>query len=119
MKTIFDFIRGNWESIVVIMVMLSAMTLKLCSLWRGNIIEWLIVVCAECENLLGGGTGFLKLRTAYAQFVEQFPFFAKLVPFETFSVWVDEALAVLKEKLAVNQKLADYVGVSKESEENT
>lgn len=58
---------------------------------------------AECE--LGSGTGQLKLRFVYDLFTEKFKFTAKLISFETFSLWVDEALDAMRKMLETNDNV--------------
>lgn len=74
-----------------------------------NIKEWLKLAVIEAEKTLGGGTGQLKLRYVYEQAVAQFPWIASLVPFETFSAWVDEALEWMEKQLEQNQAITNYI----------
>lgn len=74
-----------------------------------NIKEWLKLAVVEAEKTLGGGTGQLKLRYVYEQAVAQFPWIASLVPFETFSAWVDEALEWMEKQLEQNQAITNYI----------
>lgn len=67
----------------------------------------LAVTTAEKE--LGGGTGQLKLRYVYDLFVNRYPVAAKVVPFETFSTWVDEALEDMKNMLKSNVAAREFV----------
>lgn len=114
MKLVY-LIMDHWAAIVVGILLAAGLILKLHSLWKGNIIEWLIDVCATMEKAFGGGTGFLKLRGAYNEFIGAFPILSKLISFESFSFMVDEALAELKKNLALNRKISDYIeGVSNE-----
>ncbi len=76
---------------------------------RKNIIEWLVYMCAEAEMSYGSGTGYLKLRDVYTEFVKAFPVLSVIVPFEYFSALVDKALKYLKEKLAENEAICDIV----------
>lgn len=108
MKLIY-IIADNWAALVIGIILLAGIVVKLRSLWKGNIIEWLIDVCATMERAFGGGTGFLKLRGAYNEFIAAFPILSRLISFESFSVMVDEALAELKKNLAKNNKLSYYV----------
>jgi hypothetical protein len=114
-RAIINFFVEYWAVIIVVLILGTSLFLKLKRLWKGNIIEWLIDVCAEMERNLGDGTGFLKLRGAYNEFIATFPIMSKLISFETFSQLVDEALAVLKEKMSVNRKLSDYISGRLES----
>lgn len=72
--------------------------------------EWLLLAVTEAEKMLGDGTGVLKIRSAFAEFVKTFPLLAKIVTFERFSKWVDISLAQMKKMLKDNIKVAEYVG---------
>ena len=72
--------------------------------------EVLLFWVLEAEKELGGGTGQIKLRYVYDLFVMRFPTVAKVISFETFSKWVDEALEQAEEMLHGNEKLVEYIG---------
>ena len=72
--------------------------------------EWLLWAVTEAEKELGGGTGRLKLRQVYDLFVQRFPAVARAVSFDTFSLWVDEALEDMREMLKQNQAVKDLIG---------
>lgn len=74
-----------------------------------NIKEWLKYAVVEAERALGSGTGQLKLRLVYDMAIKQFPFITQLVPFTTFSEWVDEALEWMNSQLAQNKAVNVYV----------
>jgi hypothetical protein len=61
------------------------------------------------EKELGSGTGELKLRYVYDLFLVKFPFTAKLVSFEAFSLWIDEALDEMKKLLQDNNAISKFV----------
>ena len=71
--------------------------------------EWLLFAVTKAVQELGEKTGQLKLRTVYDLFVSKFPTTAKLVSFETFSVWVDEALVEMKKMLENNKQIETIV----------
>ena len=71
--------------------------------------EWLLFAVTKAEQELGEKTGQLKLRTVYDLFVSKFPTTAKLVSFETFSGWVDEALIEMKKMLENNKQIETIV----------
>ena len=71
--------------------------------------EWLVGVVVEAERELGSGTGALKLRQVYDLFVIRFPWMAKIVSFDTFAMWVDDALVVMREMLENNHAVKEYV----------
>ena len=74
-----------------------------------NIKEWLKYAVVEAERELGSGTGQLKLRMVYDMAVKQFPFIVQLIPFDTFSKWVDEALDWMRGQLAENKAAQSYI----------
>ena len=71
--------------------------------------EWLLYDVTMAEKELGGGTGQIKLRNVYDLFIEKFPVTVKLVSFETFSLWVDEALEIMKGMLETNKNVRALV----------
>ena len=74
-----------------------------------NFQEWLKWAVAEAEKQLGSGTGQLKLRLVYDMAVEKFPWITKLVTFEEFSMWVDEALLWLNKQLESNMAVINMI----------
>ena len=74
-----------------------------------NIKEWLKFAVVDAEKELGSGTGQLKLRMVYNMAVKQFPFIVQLIPFDTFSKWVDEALDWMRNQLAENKAAQSYI----------
>lgn len=73
--------------------------------------EWLLFAVIEAERELGSGTGRLKLRSVYDAFVARFGWLAKVIPFNTFSDLVDDALEEMRELLEQNEDIAAYVEV--------
>lgn len=71
--------------------------------------EWLKLAVTLAEKELGSGTGALKLRYVYDLFVSRFPAIAKVVSFQTYSAWVDDALVWLNTQLTNNPTVKDYV----------
>lgn len=74
-----------------------------------NVREWLLFAVTQAEAELGSGTGKLKLRQVYDQFVERFPALALMISFQTFSEMVDDALVEMREMLAKNENIAALV----------
>lgn len=74
-----------------------------------NIKEWLKYAVVEAEKALGSKTGQLKLRMVYDMAVKQFSWIVTLIPFETFSVWVDEALEWMNKQLEENEATQAYI----------
>lgn len=71
--------------------------------------EWLLIAVVEAEQVLGSGTGKLKLRYVYDMFVGKFTWMARVLPFETFSNLVDDALDEMRELIDTNEKVAEIV----------
>lgn len=71
--------------------------------------EWLLYAVTAAEKELGSGTGQIKLRYVYDMFIAKFPYLVKVIPFETFSLLVDEALDKFRGMLDTNTNLQDYV----------
>ena len=71
--------------------------------------EWLLWAVTQAEKELGGGTGQLKLRQVYDLFVQRFPAVAKMISFDAFSLWVDEALEDMREMLKQNKAVKELV----------
>ena len=74
-----------------------------------NLKEWLKWAVVEAEKALGSGTGQLKLRMVYDMAAAKFPWVVKLVSFDLFSAWVDEALEWMRKQLSENKALNYYV----------
>ena len=106
----------NWEIIIGIICVIVVIVITAVKFFKlptneqlAKIKEVLLVWVIQAEKELGGGTGQVKLRYVYDLFVARFPSIAKLVKFETFSLWVDEALAQMEEMLKANKSLENYV----------
>lgn len=76
---------------------------------KGNVKEWLLWAVTQAEQYLGSGTGALKLRYVYDLAVEAFPPIKYLVPFSVFSLWVDEALELMREQIKNNPNIKSFV----------
>ena len=61
------------------------------------------------RSRIGSGTGKLKLRQTYDLFVQRFPSVAMAVSFDTFSMWVDEALEEMRKMLKENKAVKEIV----------
>lgn len=106
----------NWEIIIGIICVIVVIVITAVKFFKlptneqlKKIKEVLLVWVIQAEKELGGGTGQVKLRYVYDLFVARFPAIAKVVKFETFSGWVDEALEQMREMLKVNANLEAYV----------
>ncbi len=71
--------------------------------------EWLLYWVLQAEASLGGGTGKIKLSMVYDAFVQRFPWMAKMVSFETFSLMVDDVLEKMRSMIQSNPALLDTI----------
>lgn len=111
-----EFFTNNWHIILALLAVLAVAILLVYRFFQmpteeqlEAVREWLLGAVAEAEEMLGSGTGELKLRYVYDLFVARFPWVAKILPFEVFSNMVDDALAEMEELLAQNEKIRRYV----------
>ena len=107
MNNILTFLAENWYVIVVVLVLLFGIYYTITN--KEKVKVWLEWAVTTVEKELGTKTGQLKLRKVYDMFIERFPVFSKLVPFSTFSIWVDEALEFLRNQLANNEAIKAFV----------
>ena len=108
MNEILAFLSENWYVIIMVLVLAFAIYYTITN--KTRVKRWLEFAVSYAEKELGSGTGQLKLRQVYDMFIERFPVFSKLVPFSTFSIWVDEALVFLREQLKNNEAIKNFVG---------
>ena len=70
---------------------------------------WLLQAVVLAEREYGSGTGRMKLSTVYDKFCERFPWLAKVITFDKFSGYVDDALGEMSSMLQNNTALASIV----------
>lgn len=111
------FLMENWYLFLAMMAVAAMIGLtagKFLSLPTSaqieKVKEWLLWAVTQAEAELGSGTGQLKLRYVYDVFVQRFPAAAKAISFDTFSLWVDEALEDMREMLKENKAVQDLIG---------
>ena len=103
------FIKEYWFILVFIVAFIAVVSIKIYNWFKQptseqmqQIQEWLLYAVAKAEDVLGSGTGQLKLRYAYDMFVTKFPAIAVFISFDTFAKMVDKALDEFKELLDTN-----------------
>lgn len=106
----------NWTFIFMAVVIIAILIVAVIAFFKlpvatqkRKIKEWLLWAVTECERQMGSGTGQLKLRIVMEWMVSAFPWVSKLISFDTFSAWVDEALERMREMLETNSAVAEYV----------
>lgn len=105
-----NWLIENWYIVLGIIAVLGAITWSVYKFLGlptkeqvAKIKEWLLLAVTEAETQLGGGTGQIKLRYVYDMFISKFPVAAKMISFEVFSLWVDDALDQMKKLLETNK----------------
>ena len=103
------FIKEYWFILVFIVAFIAVVSIKIYNWLKQptseqmqQIQEWLLYAVAKAEDVLGSGTGQLKLRYVYDMFVTKFPAIAIFISFDTFTKMVDKALDEFKELLDTN-----------------
>lgn len=111
-----EFLVNYWYVIIGLLVLLvvgGIAVYKFAGLPTPSQIEkiksWLLYAVTKAETELGEKTGQLKLHTVYDLFIAKFPTTARLVSFETFSIWVDDALDEMKKMLENNKNIEALV----------
>lgn len=111
-----NFIVENWYLIVTVIVFLAGGVMAVLR-WRSltsaqkyeQVRGWLLQAVLLAEQQFGSGTGKLKLSSVYDKFCERFPWLAKVLPFETFSGYVDDSLDEMRDILEQNATIASIV----------
>lgn len=106
-----EFIMNNWYVILAAMAVSAVGCVLVVRFFKqpraeqvSKVKKWLLVAVQEAEERFGAGTGQTKLRFVYDLFTAKFPTVAKIITFETFSEWVDEALDTVEEWLTETEK---------------
>lgn len=72
--------------------------------------ELMLLWIADAENYYGSGTGSIKLRYCYDEFVKTYPILKLFMSFDKFSNLIDIVLAEFKVMLQTNEKLNTFIG---------
>lgn len=113
-----EWLINNWVLVVGAIAIISVAVVVVVKFFKlpteeqvKAVKEWLIYAVMLAEKELKEKTGQEKLRMVYDMFLTKFSWLAKVITFETFSKWVDEALEEFKRMLESNKNLQEYVGV--------
>ncbi len=116
METFADFITNNKIEIIGCLIIVILAAIKGFMFFTASkekqvkqIEGWLLTAVTQAEKLYGGGTGRIKLSYVYDKFVERFPWLAKLLSFDDFSKYVDNALIEMRRLLESNKAVAAIV----------
>lgn len=115
-----NWLANNWFLLVMLVVITTEVVVTLVKFSNkpteekiSKFKEWLLLIVAQAEKELGGGTGQLKLRYAFDKALEQFPNLTMALSFDQFSKYVDDALDQFRNMLASNKQVQEYVGTTK------
>ena len=104
-----NWIVDNWCVLVGLIALVIAVGIYLFQTDKKRVLEWLLAAVTMAEKELGSGTGKLKLRMVYDSFIDKFKVFSKIISFEKFSGLVDKALEQMREILANNAAVKNFV----------
>lgn len=109
----FNFFIENWHMIVTGLAVIVAAVFFIIRFFKQSdqvkyeqIRGWLLQAVILAEQKYGSGTGRMKLSAVYDAFCSALPWIARVMSFETFALYVDEALDEAKEILADNKEMA-------------
>ena len=110
-----NFVIEHWGLIIATVSLICIVTFDIYHFWglptakqKDKVLQWLLYAVIEAEKLFGSQTGTLKLRYVYDRFIEKFPNVAKIVTFNIFSMWVDEALEQMRHLIETNKAVENY-----------
>lgn len=116
MSNMVMWIANNWMVIIGLVALVAAVVLAILafiklptSAQKEKVRKCLLAWVIQAERELGGGTGKVKLSTVYGTFVTAFPILKNFISFETFSLWVDDALEEMRKLLEQNENLKQVV----------
>lgn len=111
-----EFLVSNWMLIIALIAAVGVGGYAIYAFIKrptteqiSKVKEWLLYAVTKAEKELGSGTGQIKLRYVYDMFIAKFPYLVKVIPFEVFSVLVDETLDKFREMLNNNTNLQSYI----------
>lgn len=111
-----EWLIANWYLLIAAVAVIGALVLAIkrftsmpTASQKSKIKEWLLFAVVDAEKELGSGTGQIKLRYVYDMFIARFGWVARVLPFSTFSAFVDEALDKMRKLLEDNSNLQDYI----------
>lgn len=112
MMDIFTWIREYWFVFILFIGVVATAAIKIYKFINTpsgeqlkKVQQWLIWAVAKAEEVLGSGTGQLKLRYVYDMFITKFPVIAKFVTYDEFKAMTEKALEEFKEMLESNKQI--------------
>ena len=112
MMDIFTWIREYWFVFILFIGVVATASIKIYKFINTpsgeqlkKVQQWLIWAVAKAEEVLGSGTGQLKLRYVYDMFITKFPVIAKFITYDEFKAMTEKALEEFKEMLENNKQI--------------
>ena len=109
-------LNSGWSAAIIVLIFICGGAIAVARFLRLSTIQkyaavqgWMLQAILRAEGEFGARTGKLKLSSVYAEFCKQMPWLAKVIPFEKFSGWVDDALVEMKNLLEKNSAIAGYL----------
>ena len=119
-----NFIVENWYMFIIAAIIIAVAIYMVKTFLKmpreeqiTKVQEWLLYAVTQAEKEFGSGTGQLKLRYVYDNFIMRFPGVAKVISFEAFSLLVDKALEKFNSILNSNKQLQSYIAGEKQHHE--
>lgn len=105
-----DFILTNWDSILLVLVVIAAAVLLIYKGKRGVVDQMIYKIVTELEKEYGAGTGNLKLAAAVEMLYPKLPAIVRLFTTSAGLVkMIEQGLAAAKDRWAKNAALGDYI----------
>lgn len=111
-----EWLINNWYLIVAAVSVIAAIIFVAIKFFKmptkeqiNCLKEWLKLAVIQAEKELGEKTGQAKLRYVYDLFLTKFNWLAKVITFEQFSLYVDEALEWMRNQLESNEAIKNIV----------
>ncbi len=94
-----EFLIANWEIILAVIIVITAIVLLAVFGKRKVIYKVLYTLVTDAENAYGKGEGAAKLAEVMRKFYELLPGCVKIfITYGTMKKWIEQALKVAKEK---------------------
>lgn len=113
MAEVLNFIKDYWYLIVIGIAIVSVCSIKVYEFFKKpskeqlrKVQEWLVWAVAKAEEVLGSGTGQLKMKYVYDLFVSKYPAIAIFVDYEDFKAMAEKALEEFEELIKDNPAIA-------------
>lgn len=107
---IFDFFAAYWDSILVVFLACLALGILYFTGQKKTVYKILYSLVTEAEKQFGSGTGELKQAYVIEKVYNALPAVLKtFVSAKRLGEWVDDALALAKEKWGKNANVDGYI----------